>query len=720
MWEKGNPIHSYNCWRMKSMSTRLLRSLWLGVAVSQLAGVGCAAAAVAPFAQAASGSATAPADLASLQKQALEEGETGKTDDAIRDYERALQLEPGWKEGLWNLGMLQYSSNRFAEAKGTFQKVAEFAPSLGIAWSLLGLSEYETGEYDDALSHLEKAQSLGIQDDDIARVSSYHLGLLRTRAGDFDRASELLLANFGTGIVSPQAKIALGLAMLRVPLLPEQLDPSREAMVLAAGSAAASGIDGLTRFPALLQAYPEIPYLHLAYALALAKAGRDKEARPQILEETKISPDSPLVWLELSRIEQRLGMTKESLQAAQKSVQLSPGNKDAHEVLAQALEAAGNAQQAADERKLATAAPAGPATAKRRIVLLYANEAAKAGTEASQEHWTRALREYVAGQYAAAGADLKAWLAVTPDSGTGWALLGLCEFALKDFDNALIHLDRSAKLGMSASPESLHQARYTFGILLIHAGQFDQAQEVLASAANAAAPLAAKVEFAQGLALLRRAEFPEDASPDEAPLVTAAGRIAALVEQSKYDDAFPQFKQLLEKYPSAPFLHYAYGTALIALSDFDQAAEQMKAELAISPASELPCLRLASIALRRHDAATALTWSQHALQLAPNSVDAHYLLGRAALETGDVPTSVRELEVAVKLSPASPEIHFNLAKAYARAKMPDKAQQERETFTRLNEAAQSHSQGSQMPAGSRNAGGPATAPAQSPASPPNH
>jgi hypothetical protein len=50
---------------------------------------------------------------------------------------------------------------------------------------------------------------------------------------------------------------------------------------------------------------------------------------------------------------------------------------------------------------------------------------------------------------------------------------------------------------------------------------------------------------------------------------------------------------------------------------------------------------------------------------------------------------MRELEIASKLSPASPEIHFNLAKAYARAKMPEKAQHERDIFSALNEAQKS-------------------------------
>ena len=683
-----------------------------------------------PVAQSGSGASSPSIDLESLRKQALEEAEAGKTDDAIRDYRRALELQPKWMEGLWNLGMLQYGSDQFADAKSTFQKIVDIAPGMGNAWSLLGLSEYETGNYDTALAHLEKAQLLGIKDDaEIARVSSYHLALLCIRAGEFERASDLLLSTFGTGVVSSQAKISLGLAMLRIPLLPGQLDPSREALVLAAGDAATAGNDEPARMSALLQAYPDVPYLHYAYGLALAKAGKGKEALEQIREETRISPDSPMPWIELSRLELQQGNVNESLKGAQLAVGLSPERRGAHEALAQALEAAGMGDQAVAERKFVAAAAGARQIPRQRpesrIVQLYANAgvASTAGTapEDLRQRWNRAMQEYTAGQYSAAGEDLKAWLAVTPESGTGWAMLGLCEFELKDFDNALIHLDRGAKLGISAGPESLALAKYTYGILLVHAGRFDQAAEVLASVPNATSPLAAKVEYALGLVLLRKAEFPPAGNAQEAALVTAAGHIESLLQQSKYDEAFPQFKLLLDRYPATPFLHYAYGTALIALSQFDQAAAQMQAEMALSPRSELPLVRLASIALRQHDTANAIAWSQRALALAPNSIEAHYLLGRACLEKGDLAAAMRELEIAEKLSPASPEIHFNLAKAYARAKMTEKAQYERDTFSRLNQAAESQrsQHGSQVYLGTRAAADvTTTSPPEAPSQPP--
>jgi tetratricopeptide (TPR) repeat protein len=186
--------------------------------------------------------------------------------------------------------------------------------------------------------------------------------------------------------------------------------------------------------------------------------------------------------------------------------------------------------------------------------------------------------------------------------------------------------------------------------------------------------------------------------------VSAAGKIASLLRSSEYDVAFPQFQRLLRENPTAAFLHYAYGTALLAVSEFDEAAMQMQVERAISPASELPCIRLASIALRQHNFTDAITWSQRALVLATNSAEAHYLLGRASLESGDNATALLELEAANRLSPASPEIHFNLAKAYGRAKMPEKAERERATFSQLNEMSESRrsQQGAQTYVGPRN------------------
>ena len=84
------------------------------------------------------------------------------------------------------------------------------------------------------------------------------------------------------------------LALLHAPVLPDELNPSREALVHAAGEIAALLAQGdyakaLDAFPQFLKDYPDVPYLHDAYAKALAAAGRITEALEQRREESASS-----------------------------------------------------------------------------------------------------------------------------------------------------------------------------------------------------------------------------------------------------------------------------------------------------------------------------------------------------------------------------------------------------------------------------------------------
>jgi predicted Zn-dependent protease len=287
--------------------------------------------------------------------------------------------------------------------------------------------------------------------------------------------------------------------------------------------------------------------------------------------------------------------------------------------------------------------------------------------------------------------------------------MGLCEFEIKDYKNALVHLQRGEQLGFGGSPQAIGLARYRLAVLENQNGQFESAMETVLPGTRSGT-VAKEVRIALGMALLRMPELPEQVEPSKLALVQSAGEIAALLQNSKYDQAFPKLQVLLKQYPSIPFLHYAYGTALAALSQFDEAEIQLRAELQISPQSELPYVSLASVALKRYRPAEALSAAQRAVELAPDSAESHYVLGRARLELGrDEPAqdeqAVRELELASKLAPGSPEVHFNLAKAYAKAKLPEKAEQERAIFARLNALAEqrrSHS-GNQAYSGSHEA-----------------
>jgi tetratricopeptide (TPR) repeat protein len=654
---------------------------------------------------------SAPADFEMIAKSAASAREAGNTEEAIRDYRRAVEMRADWEEGWWYLGTLQYEADRFTDAIPALEKVVQLDPALGAAWNFLGLCEFETHDYGNSLEHLQKGQELGTVDDpEISRVSRYHLALLLNRNGEFEKASAILASAF-EGQAPAQVKTALGLSLLHVPLLPQEVDPSHDALVQAAGETASilAGNDPvrtLASFQDLSKKFPSVPYLHYAFGVALASAGRDDEALLQQQEEVKFSPEIADAYIQTSLLKLRLHHPTDAVRAAEASVRLAPDSPAAHRALAQSLKAMGQEEKGATELRVADALGTEKPVRDQRIVQMYARRSVPASAEtappaASESDWNSAMLAYSGGHYQEAINELKAYVARNQNNGTAWAVMGLSEFEIEDYSNALIHLQRGRDLGMGGSAESVQLAKYRLAILLNRNAEFDHAAELLAPEAGAK-PLAEKIQFVLGMALLRIPLLPGQVEPAKSNLVRAAGEIVPLLQNSKYDQAFPKFRALLRQYPVAPFLHYAYATALAALSQFDEAESELRQELRISPKSDLPYERLASIALKRRRPADALPFAQQAVQLAPDSAEARYLLGRSYLEQGQNQKAVQELETARTLAPGSPEVHFNLAKAYARASQPEKAEEERATFARLNAVAeqQRSRQGNQSYSGS--------------------
>lgn len=589
--------------------------------------------------------------FSSLVQAASAARDSSNSEEAIRDYTKAVALRPGWAEGWWNLGALQYETNHYPEAVTALRKLVALAPSSAAGWSILGLSEFETKDYASALASLQKAHNLGgIGDPDIAHVSAYHLGMLLVRSGNFTAATSLLRSDFGSAPPA-QVKTLLGLALLRVPLLPTQVDPSKDALVQAAADAATSP-DRASGLAALVRHYPQTPWLHYAYARALASAGKLKESIDQQLLETKLSPASPLPWAAISRLARQLGRRQQARAAARKAARLT------------------------------SASP----TRSPRMIALYTAHGASATTPESTAQWQSAMEDYSEGHYPQAIAALKVWLQQNPSDGTSWAVLGLSEFALKDYDNARIHLQRGINLGVKGSPQSVALARDRLALLLIRNHQFDAASSLLKPIANQPI-MGDQIRLALGLSLLRLPVLPGSLTPAQRSLAQSAGSVLQMLYSSRYEQAFAEIKKLIAEHPSTPWLHYAYGNALDSLSQYDKAKAEMRAEMKLSPNSPLPWIRTAAICIRQHLAQPAVTAAQAAVRLAPDSPEAHYQLGRAWLEADSAQKAIDELQKANSLRANNLEIHFALAQAYTKAGLRKQAAAERATFMRLKSMA---------------------------------
>ena len=686
-----------------------------------------------------------------LASHAQSAREGGKMDEAIRNYQAGVKLRPDWEEGWWYLGTLLYDADHFAEAIPALRRVVELDSNLSAGWSFLGLSEFETGDYPDSFTHLQKAVQLGFTENpEIKTIVLYHLGLLLNLRGDFERATDVLADAAGSGAVPEQIKTALGLALLRVPLLPTQVDPSNDAVIHAAGETSALLLNhqiaaALLNFEQMLRDYPQTAYLHYEYGLALEAASQNQRAELQLREEIRARANDGLPWIALSRLNARRKNFAEALAAAQRATQLAPRSAPAYEALAQALQAQRKTDEAATASRKASELAKLPAdidtTQSKFYALSRASKSEKnssvvdpaSGTHSArsepnlserarladsarrdgrldeaaalyengvelrpdwQEGWRQlGTIEYMRHRYPQAIAALRQSVAMDGKQPDSWTLLGLSEFETKDYKNARIHLERGRALGFSGNAAAVKVSRYHLALLSNLNGDYDKAIALLMPEVGPGA-LSEEIQFAMGIALLRMPALPEQIDPAKHNLVSSAGEAAVLLSGSYYDKAFQIFVKLLSENPETLFLHYAYGDALASASKYDAAEIQLRDETRLNPTSELAYIRLASIALTLHQSASALEDSTKAVALAPQSAEAHYELGRAFLEQGDASAAIHELEAARSFAPKSAKVHFNLARAYGRANRTTEAEQERLEFESLkDQAAQPSSYG---------------------------
>ena len=211
---------------------------------------------------------SAPSANAQFDKIVAEAEEARKAEqweDAIALYEKAIKLRPKYVEGYWYQGTAYYSLEKFPECRDKFREVTRLAPKNGAAFAFLGLCEYGVKDYDKALQHLLQSRIHGVgETGDLGGVARFHAAILMTRIEQYEQALETLGEFASEGNDNPRVIEAMGIATLRMPMLPEELPPDRREMVLMAGrgsyqmatrNTAAAG----KTFEALVIRYPETP-----------------------------------------------------------------------------------------------------------------------------------------------------------------------------------------------------------------------------------------------------------------------------------------------------------------------------------------------------------------------------------------------------------------------------------------------------------------------------
>jgi len=286
-------------------------------------------------------------------------------------------------------------------------------------------------------------------------------------------------------------------------------------------------------------------------------------------------------------------------------------------------------------------------------------------------------------------------VALEPQRGPAWAMLGLCLFQTGDYERAATSLQRGKSLGVNGNSELAGVVLYHIGLLYIRFEYFENAFDTLAELLRAgnASP---KVVEAFGLTMLRMPYLPKEIPAAQREKILIAGQAGINMAARRQDQARAAFDTLLAQYPNEPNVHYGFGVFMLS-QDADIALKEFNRELEISPNHYPSMVQMAFEYLKRDQYNDALPLAEKAVQLAPKLYAARNVLGRVLLELGQVERSIKELEEGVKLAPSSPEMHFALARAYTRAGRKADAARERETFKKLQDEYNQKRQVEQKP-----------------------
>jgi len=294
------------------------------------------------------------ADFERLSQAANVARNENHDDEAIRLYQQALKLQPAWKEGIWYLSTLLYQQAKFADSRDLFRRFVATEPKTGPGWALLGMSEYQTREYSRALDHLQRAMSLGTGGrKDLTQSVFYLVAVLLTRVEQYEDSLNLLIPRVKSSEHSDLLVEPLGLAALRLPLLPLEIPPDRREMIRMAGQCTLAvesqqQAEAEKLFSAMVGAYPDQPGVHFLYGAFLMDV-RPEDGIREMKRELEISPSHLGARLRLAEEYVNEQRVDEALQLAGETINLEPGSPLAHMILGEVLVARGDLAKGIDE-----------------------------------------------------------------------------------------------------------------------------------------------------------------------------------------------------------------------------------------------------------------------------------------------------------------------------------------------------------------------------------
>ena len=330
-----------------------------------------------------------PSDKSALtEEQAAAAFSQNRFEDAAKLYQQGVKARPQWAEGWGYLAASYFMLNRFAEAREAYRHTTLLTPKNGPSWAYMGLCEFQLKNYRRAFDHLIKGEQLGLGSDaSLLSRAHYALALLWETAGQFDMATKEISFLAAAGDKSDPVIEATGLIVLRMPIFPYEIPPTKHDMIMKVGAAgwelnAKQLEDARKLYKDLIADYPREPNLHYAYGMALTVS--DQEAAVAELEkELELNPKHVTALIEAAFLYLEMGQIEKSQVLAERAAAVDPKNYAPHNIIGRIMVQTGHADRGIQE--LETAVKLAPSIASSHFNLAQAYQKAGKSADAARE-----------------------------------------------------------------------------------------------------------------------------------------------------------------------------------------------------------------------------------------------------------------------------------------------------------------------------------------------
>jgi len=122
--------------------------------------------------------------VALLNFNGSEYGNKEKFDDALKEFTKAIAINPRYPITYLNRGAVYFKKNQISRAISDFNKAIEIEPKIPIAYVNRGMASVANGEYDQAISDFNKAIELNPR----FGMAYNNRGMAYVKKGHYDQA----------------------------------------------------------------------------------------------------------------------------------------------------------------------------------------------------------------------------------------------------------------------------------------------------------------------------------------------------------------------------------------------------------------------------------------------------------------------------------------------------------------------------------------------------